>query len=121
MKREQYLQQQNQSSFQPQSMGHRSPLEQNQLQQSVNRSHSNNQLESKNAGWLNAANNVAAGVMDTVKSWVGAQGTPDIQAIPQALQKHGVNLKNATIEFTANPNSVHLDVETPRSRVFSWP
>ena len=114
MKREQYLNQQNHASFQPQSTNNQSRLQQNQLQQSANRSSSTNQLESRNAGWLNAANNVAAGMLDTVKSWVGAQGTPDIQAIPQALQKHGVNLKNATIEFKANPNSVHLDVETPK-------
>jgi GH24 family phage-related lysozyme (muramidase) len=114
MKREQYLQQQNQASFQPQSMSRQLGLEQSQLQQSANRSSSTNQLESKNAGWMNAVNNVAAGVLDTIKSWGGAQGTPDIQAIPQALQKHGVNLKNSTIEFKANPNSVHLDVETPK-------
>lgn len=114
MKREQYLNQQNHASFQPQSTNNQSGLQQSQLQQSVNRSSSTNQLEQGNSKWLNAANNVAAGVLDTVRSWVGAQGTPDIRAIPQALQKHGVNLRNSTIEFKANPNSVHLDVETPK-------
>ncbi|UIE38139.1 glycoside hydrolase family protein [Leptodesmis sichuanensis] len=114
MKREQYLQQQNHASFQPQSVSHQSGLQQSQLQQPANRSSSTNQLEQGNSKWLNAANNMAAGVLDTVRSWIGAQGTPDIQAIPQVLQKNGVNLRNATIEFKANPNSVHLDVETPK-------
>ncbi|MDX2232255.1 MAG: glycoside hydrolase family protein [Leptolyngbyaceae cyanobacterium bins.349] len=114
MKREQYANQQNHTSFQPQAVTGQAALEQGQFGQPANRNRSTNQLESKNTGWLNAANNVAAGVVDTVKSWVGAQGKPDMQAIPQALQKQGVNLQNSTISFTAKPNSIQMDVDLPQ-------
>jgi GH24 family phage-related lysozyme (muramidase) len=114
MKREQYGNQQNHSSFQPLSTIAQSALEQSHFRQPANRSSSTNQLEQGNSKWLNSVNNVATGMLETVKSWVGAQAPPDIKAIPQALQKNGVNLKNSTIEFTAKPNFIELDVETPK-------
>ncbi|WP_421658065.1 hypothetical protein [Leptothermofonsia sp. ETS-13] len=93
------------ASFQPPSAFRQMPFVQQHLGQPIAHSSSTTNLNSGSSNHL-------SGVLNRIGNWISGrtgQGS-------QSGQRNGINLQNANVEFTAKPNSIELDIETPKQK-----
>lgn len=93
------------ASFQPPSTFRQMPFAQGNSGHPVVHSSSTINLNQGNASPF-------SGVLNRIGNWINSQTTQG----SHPGQKNGINLQNATVEFTAKPNSIELDIETPRQK-----
>ncbi len=93
------------ASFQPPSVLRQMPFVQQHLGQPIAHSSS---TTNPNLG----SSNHLSGILNRIGNWINGQATQG----SRPGQRNGINLQNATVEFTAKPNSIELDIETPKQR-----